>query len=176
MGGTGTAGRMALWDTGGADITNSTLAKSGAGVLTLSASSAFTLTVPATGTAVLGTGSADGVAIWTGTNTVAASGHLFVDESSNRVGIGTLSPGKTLDVNGQAIIGGGLIVASLASGLTASAGEIHASDIITSDLGFRAGGNPTYAIGSWASAADAVSNGYIFINLGGTTYKIMTRA
>jgi hypothetical protein len=51
--GTGTAGRISQWATGGANIEDSTLDKTGAGVLTLSASGAFTLTVPATGTAAL---------------------------------------------------------------------------------------------------------------------------
>lgn len=45
VGGTGTAGRVAQWATGGADIENSTLIKSGAGLLTLSAAGAATLTI-----------------------------------------------------------------------------------------------------------------------------------
>lgn len=51
--GTGTAGRVAEWVTDANTLQASTLAKTGAGVLTLAASSAFTLTVPATGTASL---------------------------------------------------------------------------------------------------------------------------
>lgn len=45
VGGTGTAGRIPQWATGGADIENSTLIKSGAGLLTLSAAGAATLTI-----------------------------------------------------------------------------------------------------------------------------------
>lgn len=51
--GTGTAGRIAEWVTDANTLQASTLVKSGVGVLTLSADSAYTLTVPATGTAML---------------------------------------------------------------------------------------------------------------------------
>jgi hypothetical protein len=51
--GTGTAGRVAAWVTDANTLQASTLAKTGAGVLTLSAASAYTVTVPATGTAAL---------------------------------------------------------------------------------------------------------------------------
>lgn len=40
------------------------------------ATGGFTLTVPATGTAALGTGSANQIAVWSGTNTVSGSGLL----------------------------------------------------------------------------------------------------
>lgn len=71
--GTGTAGRLMQWASGGANAENSTLIKSGAGVLTLSAGSTYTLTIPATGTAVLGTGTNTRLAEWSGTNTLQAS-------------------------------------------------------------------------------------------------------
>ena len=45
VGGTGTAGRLTQWATGGANIENSTLIKSGAGVLTISAGSTATFTI-----------------------------------------------------------------------------------------------------------------------------------
>lgn len=45
VGGTGTAGRLMQWATGGADAENSTLAKTGAGVLTLSVASTQTITI-----------------------------------------------------------------------------------------------------------------------------------
>jgi hypothetical protein len=52
----------------------STLAKTGAGVLTLSASGNFTLTIPKTGTVPVGTGTAGRIAEWvTDANTVQAS-------------------------------------------------------------------------------------------------------
>ncbi|MCB0126720.1 MAG: hypothetical protein KDE58_30890 [Caldilineaceae bacterium] len=51
--GTGTDGRVAQWSGDANTLAASTLAKTGAGVLTLSAAGAYTLTVPATGTAVL---------------------------------------------------------------------------------------------------------------------------
>lgn len=51
--GTGTAGRIAEWVTDANTVQASTLAKTGAGVLTLSAAANYTLTVPATGTAAL---------------------------------------------------------------------------------------------------------------------------
>lgn len=45
VGGTGTAGRLTQWASGGANIENSTLIKSGAGVLTISAGSTATFTI-----------------------------------------------------------------------------------------------------------------------------------
>ena len=45
VGGTGTAGWLTQWATGGANIENSTLIKSGAGVLTISAGSTATFTI-----------------------------------------------------------------------------------------------------------------------------------
>jgi hypothetical protein len=129
-----------------------------------------------TGTGAAPSGSNYSVAYWDGTGSLAAgSSGLIFNPSSNRLGIGA-APTKTLEVNGNAIIGGGLISADLSDGLTASSGQIHASDIITADVGFKAGGNPTYAVGSFSAAGDTASNGHIFINLGGTTYKLMTKA
>ena len=57
VGGSGTAGRVMQWASGGADAENSTLAKTGAGVLTLSAASAYTLTINSSGSLNLKTGS-----------------------------------------------------------------------------------------------------------------------
>ena len=51
--GTGTAGRIAEWVTDANTVQASTLAKTGAGVLTLSAAGTYTLTIPETGTAAL---------------------------------------------------------------------------------------------------------------------------
>ena len=67
VGGTGTAGRIPQWATGGADLENSTLAKTGAGVLTLSAAGAATLTIDSN-TRLDGTGATSGqVLAWDGT-------------------------------------------------------------------------------------------------------------
>lgn len=95
LSGSGTTGRIAEWG-GATTLQSSTLIKSGAGVLTLSAGSTYTLTVaatssiagtlsgggtlatggytltvPATGTAVLGTGAAGYDAYWTSANTLS---------------------------------------------------------------------------------------------------------
>ena len=79
VGGTGTAGRITQWATGGANIENSTLAKTGAGVLTLSAASAFTATIAATGTVAMGTGVADRITYWSGPNTITSNANLEFD-------------------------------------------------------------------------------------------------
>lgn len=49
VGGSGTAGRLMQWASGGADAENSTLAKTGAGVLTISAASTQTITISGSG-------------------------------------------------------------------------------------------------------------------------------
>jgi hypothetical protein len=110
------------------------LTTSGAGSgITLSAGGAYTLTIPKTGTAVVGTGTSGSggavpIAYWSDTNTLSSdNAGLLYNPTSNRVGIGA-APSKTLEVNGDAIVGGGLISASLGSGLTASSGQFKASD------------------------------------------------
>ena len=95
VGGTGTAGRVAQWASGGADVETSTLIKSGAGVLTLSAASAYTLTIPATGTVILGTGVNQRVPIFNGTNSITTT-NLF----SFAPGTGNLSIGGTVTAQG----------------------------------------------------------------------------
>lgn len=87
--GTGTSGRVAEWAST-STLQAATLIKSGAGVLSLSAASAFTLTIPATGTATLGSGTSGRVAEWSGTNTVQASTLV-----KSGAGVLTLSAGGT---------------------------------------------------------------------------------
>lgn len=67
------------------------LTNNGSGTLTWTAAGAGTLT---------GTGTSGQVAYWTGTTSEAGSDNLFWDNSNSRLGIGTNTPGKTLDVNG----------------------------------------------------------------------------
>ena len=83
--GTGTATRIAEWVTDANTLQASTLIKSGAGVLTLDAGGAYTLTIPATGTAALGTGVANQVAYWSGTNTVAGDAGMTYDATNNQL-------------------------------------------------------------------------------------------
>lgn len=154
VGGTGTAGRLMQWASGGADAENSTLIKSGAGVLTLSAAStqtitisgtgggtlalaggtltlgpdlttsgagsgitlsaggAYTLTIPATGTAVLGTGTAKRVMFWSGTNTASSDANFQYDNTANVVvvsgglAVGPGSSGSSAAPNGQIVTAG----------------------------------------------------------------------
>lgn len=70
--GTITAGRIVEAATENT-LTDSTLIKSGAGVLTLSAAGAYTLTVPANGTVALGTGTAGRVTQWATASTLGDS-------------------------------------------------------------------------------------------------------
>jgi len=49
----------------------------------------FTLTVPATGTAALGTGAAGRIGFWSGTNTITSSANLLWDDTNKRLGVGT---------------------------------------------------------------------------------------
>jgi hypothetical protein len=52
----------------------------------------FTLTVPATGTAVLGTAATGRVAYWTGTNTVSSDSNFLWDSTNDRLTIGSAQP------------------------------------------------------------------------------------
>jgi hypothetical protein len=84
-------------------IENSTLIKDGAGVLTLSAAADYTLTVPATGTALLAS-----AAITTGYIPFGIAGSLlgsdvglFWDNTNKRLGVGTTGPTADIHTTGN---------------------------------------------------------------------------
>ncbi|MFN3782096.1 MAG: hypothetical protein ACK4SO_07965, partial [Candidatus Kapaibacteriota bacterium] len=58
---------------------------------------------------VTGTGSAGQVAYWTGASTIAGDNGLWWDNTNKRLGIGSTSPGFTLDLNTSANWGGAII-------------------------------------------------------------------
>jgi hypothetical protein len=63
-------------------------------------SASLTLTIPATGTATLGTGTSGEVAFWNGTNTVTSDGALLWNNTAKRLGIGVTGTIRTaLQVN-----------------------------------------------------------------------------
>ena len=105
VGGTGTAGRIAQWATGGADIENSTLIKSSAGVLTLSAASAYTLTINSSGTLALGG------------NTLTLNSSLTFNSGTTGRLAGYTGTG-TLDDSTVAKTGAGVLTLAVASSLT----------------------------------------------------------
>ena len=72
--GSGTTGMIAEWYNGG--LTNSTLKKTGAGLLTLHSTGNYTLTAANTGTLPTGTGTANRLAVWADENTLATSNAL----------------------------------------------------------------------------------------------------
>lgn len=59
-----------------------------------------------------GSGVATRVAFWIGTNQISSNTNLFWDNTNNRLGIGTATPIKTLDVNGIIQTNNGLNVSS----------------------------------------------------------------
>jgi len=89
--GTGTDGRVAEWDGDANTLGASNLIGAGAGVLTLSAGGSYTLTVPKTGTATVGTGTDGRIAEWDGdANTLGASSLI-----KTGAGVVTLSGAST---------------------------------------------------------------------------------
>jgi trimeric autotransporter adhesin len=79
----------------------------GAGkVLTSDASGVATWTTPNGGTLV-GSGVAQQVGFWRGTSALSGKNGFVYDTTNTRVGIGTVAPAATLDVNGQVKISGG---------------------------------------------------------------------
>lgn len=174
----GTSGRVAEWSSSSA-LAASTLIKSGAGVLTLSASSTFTLTVPATGTATLGTGSSGRVAEWGGTNTVQAStlvksgagvltlsasgtATLTIDSSTRLDGTGA-SSGDVLTYNGTAYAPVALTAAA------ASAAPDNAKYIVQQA---SSGLSAEQALGALATGLlkSTTSTGVVSIAVSGTDY------
>lgn len=94
--GTGTAGRLMQWASGGANAENSTLVKSGAGVLTISASTTETLTITNGGTLDL-----NGATLNLGANlTTAGGGAITLSSSATRT--------LTIPATGTAVLGDGV--------------------------------------------------------------------
>jgi len=60
---------------------------------------------------VTGTGTSGHVTYWNGSGSIAGSANHFWDNTNGRLGIGTASPGSTLDVNGNFRIGSGTVSA-----------------------------------------------------------------
>lgn len=58
---------------------------------------------PGTGT-ITGSGSATEVAFFNTSGSITSNNNLFWDNSNNRLGIGTSTPGTTLDIHGQNVI------------------------------------------------------------------------
>jgi hypothetical protein len=156
--GTGTATRLAVWSDANT-IAASTLIKSGAGVLTLDAGGAYTLTVPATGTAaLLATANMFTAAQTINVNSTTAllveqdgvhDSVLVVDTTSGRVGVNTLAPASALDITGDVRVSGTEITVA-----TKNKHEIYLSD----------GTNPLFRRQTyrWDGAAWVADHGYGF--------------
>ena len=118
LSGSGTTNRIAQW-TGSASLGDSTLIKTGAGVLTLSAAADYTLTVPATGTGAMGAGAvtvtstnnatiADHTHAATSSSNPGAAARLLASDANGylrltRIGLNK-TPTSALDVVGQSVL------------------------------------------------------------------------
>lgn len=60
--------------------------------------SAYTLTVPASGTAALGTGTAGYATFWTDANTLSADANFRWDNTNKRLGVGNIAPAYPFEV------------------------------------------------------------------------------
>ena len=214
VGGTGTAGRLMQWASGGADAENSTLAKTGAGVLTLSVSStqtitigsgggtlnlaggtltlgpnlttsgaggtltlsaagSYTLTIPATGTAALGTGTTEQLAYWSSTN-VLGNAPIYYDVSHNRIGIKDSTPSFDLDVNATIRATSGISAGSPAT--IAAGGQIRAQGRMQTDEFFESAAGYQWDLGTYAAGGTVTpAQGRVSISINGTTYFLLAR-
>ena len=101
--GSGTAGRLTQWAVGGATVEDSTLVKSGAGVLTLTAAGAYQLDANASGGVLVraaGTPLTAGqVAFASDGSTLTGDSGLFWDNINKKFGVGTTSATAQLQVH-----------------------------------------------------------------------------
>lgn len=87
-------------------VSGASLTRAGAHSLTLTTTGSTDVTFPTTGTLTTGTGTANKVAFWTGTNTVSSDSDLHWDSTNNRLGIEVASPTYKLDISAD--VGGQL--------------------------------------------------------------------
>ncbi len=214
VGGSGTAGRLMQWASGGADAENSTLIKSGAGVLTISAAStqtitisgsgggtlalaggtltlgpnlttsgaggtltlsaggSYTLTIPATGTAALGSGTTEQIAYWSSAN-VLGNAPIYYDVSTNRIGIKDSSPSYDLDVNATIRATDGISAGWPAT--IAAGGQIRAQGRMQTDEFFESAAGYTWDLGTYAAGGTRTAQGKVSISIEGTTYYLLAR-
>lgn len=113
VGGTGTAGRVPQWATGGADLENSTLIKTGAGLLTLNATTTEQVQIasggtldlnnnvmvfPVPGSVPTGVGVNKNLVFWNSTNGVSPAANLYWDSNNGRLGINSATPAYRLEL------------------------------------------------------------------------------
>lgn len=137
-----------------------------------------------------GTGAANKVAFWTGTNTLSYNTNLHWDNTNGRLGIGTASPGYKLDVNGDLRVitrtgtptllsgfdnNGKIMDVTVSTGLTLSGGVLTAQGTVR-DLSYGSkssgivplqitGGTSVNFIESPAIFLDRISSSNMAINL-----------
>ena len=70
-------------------------------VLTLTATDSYNLTIPATGTAALGTGAATRIAYWSGANALTSDANLIWNGTQLGVGVASPHAAASLDVSGN---------------------------------------------------------------------------
>ena len=169
--GTG-GGTLAL--AGGTLTLGPNLTTSGAGgTLTLSAGGSYTLTVPATGTAALGSGTTEQIAYWSSANVLAAA-PIYYDVSNNRIGIKDSTPSYDLDVNATIRATSGISAGSPSTGATG--GQVRAQGRIQTDEFFESAAGFNWDLGNYAAGGTITpAQGRVSISINGTTYYLLAR-
>lgn len=125
-------------DAGTLDLNSNTLSlasnltTTGAGDLTLACSATRTLTIPATGTAALGTGATDRLTFWSGTNTLSSDAAIAVDFATNRIVVTGAQSG--ISCGGGVLVGGNQVVNVRKTGWGAPTGTATRTAFATSTV------------------------------------------
>ena len=165
-------GTLAL--AGGTLTLGPNLTTSGAGgTLTLSAGGSYTLTIPATGTAALGSGTTEQIAYWSSAN-VLGNAPIYYDVSTNRIGIKDSSPSYDLDVNATLRATSGISAGSPAT--TAYGGQIRAQGRMQTDEFFESAAGYQWDLGTYVAGGTITpAQGRVSISINGTTYFLLAR-
>ena len=125
---------------------------------------------------VTGTGAATRVAFWSGTSALSSNANLYWDNTNSRLGIGTATPGTTLDVAGSTTLGGAVSISGNITGSGSNTlsnfGTINGATISGGTLSGGTVSGGTLSGGTYTSTGATVAGNFTTTIGDGSSYFI----